>query len=116
MTTSPREGGACQQENQGACESSTRMLVCRERVWQVLSDCKGASGCRLEGDTVNCDTRGNGVGDRCSAPGAFRCDPDGGLQILRCEPPGVLRVEFSCPNTVQQTQCVLIDAGTFSCR
>lgn len=110
-TTTPKAGEPCKDENVGACESSTRLLACRSLVWTVVSDCKGADGCRRVGDTVDCDTRGNGVGDFCSNPGRVRCDPDGGLQILRCSQSGVLAVEFSCPATPTQTSCVLGDAG-----
>jgi hypothetical protein len=102
----PKEGDVCSQENDGACETATRLLACQGQKWVVFSDCKGAEGCRQVNDTVNCDTRGNGVGDRCSTPGRVRCDPDGGLQILRCT--GSLVVEFSCP---AQTRCVSGDAG-----
>lgn len=109
--TTPKLGAPCTDENVGACESPTRLLACRSRVWSLVSDCKGADGCRRVGDTVDCDTRGNGVGDSCSNPGRVRCDPDGGLQILRCSPAGVLAVEFSCPATPTQTSCVLSDAG-----
>ncbi|MBL8940846.1 MAG: hypothetical protein JNM69_40255 [Archangium sp.] len=109
--TTPKAGEPCKDENVGACESATRLLACRSLVWAVVSDCKGADGCRRVGDTVDCDTRGNGVGDFCSNPGRVRCDPDGGLQILRCNQSGVLAVEFSCPATPTQTSCVLGDAG-----
>ena len=108
---SPKAGEPCREENVGACESTTRLLTCRSMAWQVLSDCKGADGCRRVGDSVECDTRGNGIGDSCSTPGRVRCDPDGGLQILRCSPAGVLAVEFSCPANPVQTVCALSDAG-----
>lgn len=107
----PVAGGACRQENVGACETSTRLLICRESRWAVESDCKGAGGCRVSGDTVDCDTRGNSVGDACASAGRVRCDPDGGAQILRCSPSRVLAVEFVCPRNVTQTFCVLGDAG-----
>lgn len=111
MTGPPKTGEPCREENVGVCESATRLLTCRGMTWQVLSDCKGPEGCRRVGDTVDCDTRGNGVGDACSTPGRVRCDPDGGLQILRCSPGGVLAVEFSCPANPTQTVCALSDAG-----
>lgn len=111
MVPAPKAGEKCTQENVGACESPTRLLACTNLTWAVVSDCKGAEGCRRTGDTVECDTRGNGVGDRCNTPGRIRCDPDGGLQILRCSAANTLVVEFSCPATVTQTRCVLGDAG-----
>jgi len=112
MVTAPVAGAACTQENVGACETPTRLLACLEQKWAVVSDCRGPDGCRRNGDTVDCDTRGNTVGDFCSNAGRVRCDPDGGLQILRCSPDsGRLVVEFSCPATVTQTRCVLGDAG-----
>jgi hypothetical protein len=112
MNTAPREGAACTQENAGACETPTRLLACRELTWTVLSDCKGPQGCRQSNGTVDCDTSLNGVGDRCTNIGRVRCDPDGGLQILRCRDGGVLGVEFSCPERGGvQLQCALSDAG-----
>jgi hypothetical protein len=112
MTPAPREGAACTQENAGACETPTRLLACRELTWTVLSDCRGPQGCRQSNGTVECDTSLNGVGDRCSNLGRVRCDPDGGLQILRCRDGGVFGVEFSCPERGGvQLQCVLSDAG-----
>lgn len=108
----PKPGDACAQENVGACETPTRLLACQSQKWVVVSDCKGAEGCRRMGDTVDCDTRGNSVGDRCSNPGRVRCDPDGGVQILRCSPDtSALVVEFSCPANPTQTRCVIGDAG-----
>jgi hypothetical protein len=109
--TPPKAGESCREENVGACESATRLLTCRSMTWQVFSDCKGPDGCRRVGDTVDCDTRGNGVGDACSVAGRVRCDPDGGLQILRCSATNVLTVEFSCPANPVQTVCALSDAG-----
>ena len=109
----PKPGDTCAQENVGACETPTRLLACQSQKWVVVSDCKGAEGCRRMGDTVDCDTRGNGVGDRCSSPGRVRCDPDGGLRVLRCNPDsGILVVEVPCEVVGgTQTQCVLFDGG-----
>jgi hypothetical protein len=112
MNGSPKAGAPCAQENVGACETATRLLACREQVWTTLSDCKGPQGCRQSGDSVECDTSLNGLGDRCSNLGRVRCDPDGGQQILRCKDGGVLEVEVACPvRSGVQLQCVLSDAG-----
>ncbi|MCA2978070.1 MAG: hypothetical protein INH41_28130 [Myxococcaceae bacterium] len=112
MSAPPRASAPCSQENVGECESQTRLLVCRGRAWQVLSDCKGPRGCSKSGDTVDCDTSLNGLGDRCASPGRVRCDPDGGLQILRCLSDGLLGLELSCPRmSGVQTACVASDAG-----
>ena len=112
MTPAPMPGAACAQENVGACETPTRLLACREQVWTVISDCKGPNGCRRSGDTVECDTSLNGLGDRCNNVGRVRCDPDGGLQILRCKDGGVLELELSCEErSGVQLKCVLSDAG-----
>jgi hypothetical protein len=112
MNSKPAAGGPCAQENVGACETPTLLLACRSQVWTALSDCKGPLGCRQSGDTVECDTSLNGLGDRCSNLGRVRCDPDGGQQILRCKDGGVLEVEVACPvRSGVQLQCVLSDAG-----
>ncbi|MDX2009842.1 MAG: hypothetical protein SFW67_06620 [Myxococcaceae bacterium] len=112
MNPMPKAGGPCAQENVGACESPTRLLACREQTWAVISDCRGPGGCRQSGDTVECDTSLNGLGDRCNNVGRVRCDPDGGQQILRCRDGGVLELELSCPvRSGVQLQCVLSDAG-----
>ncbi len=103
-------GAACNEENAGACESATRLLGCQSRVWVVVSDCKGALGCRRTGDSVDCDTRGNSVGDSCSTETRVRCDPDGGTQILRCRG-GRLTFEQACPTLPVQQFCVQTDGG-----
>jgi hypothetical protein len=104
-------GGPCTSEGVGRCETDggTRLLQCSGGAYVVYADCKGAKGCRIEGDTVDCDTSGNSVGDRCppTSEGLVRCDPDAGSNILRCEG-GTLRVEFPCENG---RVCGLTDAG-----
>ncbi len=108
-------GGACNTENAGACETPTRLLVCQNKIWVTASDCKGPDGCRLvDASSVECDFRGNSAGDLCasSSEGKVRCDPDGGVNILRCTG-GTLAVEFTCPNT---TLCSVIPDAGLSCR
>ncbi len=107
-------GGACTNENEGACESPTRLLICHNKVWVVASDCKGPDGCRLNQDTYDCDLRGNSIGDTCPAQseGKVRCDPDGGVNILRCVD-SVLRLEYACPTA---TVCDFIEDAGLSCR
>ncbi len=58
---------------------------------------------------AECDTSGNSVGDRCAptSEGKVRCDPDGGLNILRCVE-GSLAVIFECQ---APTNCGINDAG-----
>jgi len=106
-------GGACTTENAGACVTGTRLLVCQNMVWVVATDCKGPDGCRVINEAVECDLRGNTIGDLCpgTSEGKVRCDPDGGVNILRCRS-RVLELEFACPST---TMCGLYDAG-LTCR
>jgi hypothetical protein len=103
-------GSPCPTENLGRCEEDTsRLLQCKDGSFTVYADCKGPKGCAVSGDTAECDTSGNSVGDRCAptSEGKVRCDPDGGTQILRCEQ-GALTVEMVCP---QGRICGLNDAG-----
>ena len=112
-TLQPEAGAACTTENAGVCASSTRLLVCQSMVWVVATDCKGPDGCRLVNQAYECDLRGNTIGDLCpgSSEGKVRCDPDGGVTILRCRS-GVLAVEFECPPS---TVCGIFDGG-LTCR
>ncbi len=107
-------GNACTTENAGACAGTTRLLVCQSGVWVVATDCKGPDGCRLIDDTYECDLRGNSLGDLCPATseGKVRCDPDGGIDILRCRQ-GVLTHEFTCP---QATLCAFVEDAGLTCR
>ena len=109
-----QSGNACTTENDGACESSTRLLVCQNKVWVAAADCKGPDGCRLDGDTYDCDLRGNTLGDLCpsQSEGKVRCDPDGGVNILRCKQ-GVLALEYVCPQT---TACSFVEDAGLTCR
>lgn len=106
----PTVGSSCTPENIGRCDTEdSRLLQCTGGVFQVYADCRGSQGCTLSGDTAVCDTTGNSVGDRCAptSEGKVRCDPDGGLNILRCSAGG-LEVIFECqPPTV----CGISDAG-----
>jgi hypothetical protein len=103
------EGTDCPTENLGRCDDGDRLLQCVDGRYQVISDCKGERGCSVMGSTVDCDTAGNSVGDRCApmSEGRVRCDPDGGTQILRCNG-GRLGVEYVCP---MSRVCGLSEAG-----
>ncbi|MBL9037062.1 MAG: hypothetical protein JNG84_00985 [Archangium sp.] len=114
-STDPVEGAACTTEAEGFCSSTTRLLGCYGQVWAVASDCKGPDGCRRTGDDVyECDSSGNSVGDRCprQSEGKVRCDPDGGVTILRCRDGG-FDVEFVCPGS---TRCSFVPDAGLSCR
>ncbi len=110
----PQTGAACTMQNAGACQTPTRLLVCQNKLWVASTDCKGPDGCRLVGDAYDCDLRGNTIGDLCpsQSEGKVRCDPDGGVNILRCKQ-GVLNLEFPCPQT---TACVFIEDAGLTCR
>jgi hypothetical protein len=107
----PKPGEACPEENVGACASPTQLLACTNLKWRVLSDCKGPDGCRRVNETVDCDTRGNSVGDACSSPGKLRCEPDAGVSVLRCSPGGQLVVEVNCASIDAGLVCVAFDGG-----
>lgn len=110
------EGGLCRDEGTGAChQSQPTALLCSSGTFSVFSDCKGLNGCQVDGGSLSCDTSGNSVGDRCAptSEGKVRCDPDGGVNILRCDG-GVLGIEFVCPGAMR---CLFdFDAGVLTCR
>jgi hypothetical protein len=105
----PSVGDVCHINGMAACASETRLFICEAQRFVILSDCKGVLGCRMNGETAQCDTTGNSVGDVCapSSEGKLRCDPDAGRNILRCVDAG-LWVERACENG---TQCGAVDAG-----
>lgn len=103
-------GGKCTSENIGRCDSEApRLLQCTDGTFRIYADCKGPRGCTLAKDTADCDTSGNSVGDRCAptSESKVRCDPDGGLNILRCDDGG-LSVIFECR---PPSACGINDAG-----
>lgn len=103
-------GAPCASEGVGRCDGEApRLLQCVGGAYVVYADCKGPRGCTASGSTADCDTSGNGLGDRCAPPseGKVRCDPDGGVNILRCVDGG-LSLEFACP---PGRTCGLGDAG-----
>src|SRR5262245_54783988 len=106
----PSVGTACTSENVGRCDADApRLLQCTNGAFRIYADCKGPNGCAVNSDTAECDTSGNSVGDRCAptSEGKVRCDPDGGLNILRCIDGG-LEVIFECP---PPSACGINDAG-----
>ena len=110
----PVVGAKCSDENIGRCDAEARQLLqCTSATWRIYADCHGANGCKVAADTAVCDTSGNSVGDRCAltSEGKVRCDPDGGLRILRCVDGG-LEVIFECrPPDI----CGINDAGMLTC-
>lgn len=124
-TPGPRPDGACTVEENPACDSteggagadgawlSARLLICRGGHYAVYSDCRGPAGCSVAGDQVSCDFSGNSAGDRCppTSEGKVRCDPDAGVNILRCVDGG-LSIIFEC---AAPTRCVITDGGVLTC-
>jgi hypothetical protein len=109
-TPNPSLGEKCTAENVGRCDADApRLLQCTNGAFRIYADCKGPNGCMVNNDTAECDTSGNSVGDRCAptSEGKVRCDPDGGLNILRCLDGG-LEVIFECP---APKICGVNDAG-----
>lgn len=103
-------GAPCRSESTAGCEANTRRLLqCVNKAYVVVSDCRGPGGCAEADGAVTCDTSGNTAGDRCppSSEGKLRCDPDAGVQILRCVDGGLTSV-FVCPRL---TVCGVTDAG-----
>lgn len=110
----PAIGGRCAGNGSGTCdETATEMLVCTGGRYALYSDCRGPDRCTVQGDTVSCDTRGNGAGDTCppESEGKVRCEPDGGPSILRCVDGGLVAVE-RCP---PQTRCSYVPDAGLSC-
>lgn len=109
-TPNPSLGESCTSENIGRCDADApRLLQCTNGSFRIYADCKGPNGCAVANDTAECDTSGNSVGDRCAptSEGKVRCDPDGGVNILRCVDGG-LEVIFECPSP---STCGINDAG-----
>lgn len=103
-------GSKCTAETIGRCDmTAPRLLQCVNGQFEIYADCKGPNGCAVTQDTADCDTTGNSVGDRCAptSEGKVRCDPDGGLNILRCVDGG-LDVIFTC---MPPSICGINDAG-----
>lgn len=115
VAPAPTAGSVCNAENIGRCDSmAPRLLQCTIQedgggYFRIYADCRGPKGCSVSDDTADCDTAGNSVGDRCppTSEGKVRCDPDGGINILRCLDGG-LDVIFECP---QGSRCGFDDAG-----
>jgi hypothetical protein len=111
---SPTVGTKCSAENIGRCDAeAARLLQCTNGTFRIYADCHGPKGCSVTSDTADCDTSGNSVGDRCAptSEGKVRCDPDGGVNILRCNDGG-LEVIFECP---APQSCGLDDGGALTC-
>lgn len=73
----PKEGATC--DTSGfLCVDSTAALECYAGKWVKLP-CKGADGCKREGDLVRCDMSGNVAGDNCASTAVSRglCTADG---------------------------------------
>ena len=110
----PVAGGPCSAENIGRCDSEApRLLQCVNSTFHIYADCKGPRGCSVTSDTADCDTSGNSVGDRCAptSEGKVRCDPDGGLNILRCNDGGLDAIFECMPPQI----CGITDAGELTC-
>lgn len=110
----PTEGSSCTAENVGRCEANAnRLLQCTNGTYRVYADCKGPNGCSVTSDTANCDTSGNSVGDRCAptSEGKVRCDPDGGLNILKCLDGGLEAIFECAPPSI----CGITDGGELTC-
>ncbi|MBL8912673.1 MAG: hypothetical protein JNM17_18410 [Archangium sp.] len=106
----PTLGATCATETIGRCDvSAPRLLQCTNGKFTLYADCKGPNGCSVNEETADCDTTGNSVGDHCAptSEGKVRCDPDGGLNILRCVS-GQLDVIFTC---MPPSICGISDTG-----
>lgn len=106
----PTLGAMCNTETIGRCDvTAPRLLQCTNGSFVLYADCKGPNGCAVSEETADCDTTGNSVGDHCAptSEGKVRCDPDGGLNILRCVS-GTLDVIFTC---MPPSICGMSDAG-----
>jgi hypothetical protein len=73
----PKAGDTCNVTG-FLCESSTAALECKVGKWTALP-CKGANGCRRDGETVKCDMSGNVEGDACASSAERKglCTSDG---------------------------------------
>lgn len=90
----PKAGDACNVTG-FLCESSTAALECKVGKWVQLP-CKGANGCKREGDVVRCDMSGNVENDACASSAEKKglCTSDG-KATLECID-GTLRKTNPC--------------------
>ncbi len=73
----PTKGSSCNVTG-FLCASGTAALECKVGSWVELP-CKGANGCKREGEVVKCDMTGNVEGDACASSAERKglCTADG---------------------------------------
>lgn len=77
-------GDTCSEEDDHACTPDSKAaLVCRSGKFIESGPCKGALGCRVTGDKIECDDTAASLGDPCAPEGNLVCALDGTM-ILRC--------------------------------
>lgn len=103
---SPSAGDGCDQAG-FLCADATAALECKGGTWTLLP-CKGADGCKREGDIVKCDMRGNVAGDECAstAEGKGMCSSTG-KSTLECRQGKLVETNTCSTCTVvgDQVQC-----------
>lgn len=123
----PKVGDACE-AGKAACQDKSNALVCSDGKL-VAMPCKGAKGCAIEGDSVNCDYSGNQAGDTCtsSSEGAAQCSADnkslvmckgGKFMVVACRGPAACKVEGNtskCDNSIAE-EGEPCDGAGFACK
>ena len=69
---------ACTKDNHAALQCGA------DNKFAVVETCKGARGCSISGDRIDCDNDTSDIGDPCRVAGDYACTPDKGL-ALRCD-------------------------------
>lgn len=81
----PKVGDSCKKGMSRCLDKKTR-LICDDGKY-IASPCRGANGCKAEGQATQCDLSGNRDGDACStseSDGLGACTADG-KTMLTCE-------------------------------
>ena len=109
-----KAGDACE-KGKGACKDNNTALACNDGKF-IEVPCKGAKGCTIANDTLDCDLSGNQVGDICAKDqeGEAQCAADGKsylvcksgkFAVTPCRGPGGCKYDgktSKCDNAVGQ--------------
>jgi hypothetical protein len=84
-TTMGNVGDNCMgEDDEYACSSDKKqVVVCKKGKFESYLQCRGATGCAMDGKIPNCDVSVAAKGDPCQKPETFACAADA-QQMLIC--------------------------------